>query len=459
MILYVVFLVIIRYMGTKLYIKTYGCQMNEYDSQKTLEILKQDPTVEETSNPEDADIILLNTCSIREKAEEKVYSELGRLRKLKIENPNLKIGVGGCVASQEGKNIFKRAPYVDLIFGPQTIHKVPSLLSKKNKIEAVDVSFPIEEKFDALPAPEATGTSSFVSIMEGCSKYCSFCVVPYTRGDEVSRKPEQIFDEVARLVEQGVSEIVFVGQNVNSYEYSFNGRMLRLSDLIEVTGSIDGVERIRYTTSHPLDMTDDLIEVYGHVPQLVSHLHLPVQSGSNSILTRMKRNYSRELYIDVIEKLKLVRPNIKVSSDFIVGFPGETDVDFQQTMDLIEEVQFDASFSFIYSARPGTPASKLHDATPLAEKKERLNILQNRMDELQTFYSDALAGTIQRCLVTGISRKNIKQLQARTECNRVVNFDFQNINILGKLVDINITKAYQRSLVGTILNSEELQSA
>ena len=459
MILYVVFLVIIRYMGTKLYIKTYGCQMNEYDSQKTLEILKQDPTVEETSNPEDADIILLNTCSIREKAEEKVYSELGRLRKLKIENPNLKIGVGGCVASQEGKNIFKRAPYVDLIFGPQTIHKVPSLLLKKNKIEAVDVSFPIEEKFDALPAPEATGTSSFVSIMEGCSKYCSFCVVPYTRGDEVSRKPEQIFDEVARLVEQGVSEIVFVGQNVNSYEYSFNGRMLRLSDLIEVTGSIDGVERIRYTTSHPLDMTDDLIEVYGHVPQLVSHLHLPVQSGSNSILTRMKRNYSRELYIDVIEKLKLVRPNIKVSSDFIVGFPGETDVDFQQTMDLIEEVQFDASFSFIYSARPGTPASKLHDATPLAEKKERLNILQNRMDELQTFYSDALEGTIQRCLVTGISRKNIKQLQARTECNRVVNFDFQNINILGKLVDINITKAYQRSLVGKILNSEELQSA
>ena len=459
MILYVVFLVIIRYMGTKLYIKTYGCQMNEYDSQKTLEILKQDPTVEETSNPEEADIILLNTCSIREKAEEKVYSELGRLRKLKIENPNLKIGVGGCVASQEGKNIFKRAPYVDLIFGPQTIHKVPSLLSKKNKIEAVDVSFPIEEKFDALPAPEATGTSSFVSIMEGCSKYCSFCVVPYTRGDEVSRKPEQIFDEVARLIEQGVSEIVFVGQNVNSYEYSFNGRMLRLSDLIEVTGSIDGVERIRYTTSHPLDMTDDLIEVYGHVPQLVSHLHLPVQSGSNRILTRMKRNYSRELYIDVIEKLKLVRPNIKVSSDFIVGFPGETDADFQQTMNLIEEVQFDASFSFIYSARPGTPASKLHDATPLAEKKERLNILQNRIDELQTFYSDALAGTIQRCLVTGISRKNIKQLQARTECNRVVNFDFQNINILGKLVDINITKAYQRSLVGTILNSEELQSA
>jgi tRNA-2-methylthio-N6-dimethylallyladenosine synthase len=445
-------------MGTKLYIKTYGCQMNEYDSQKTLEILKKDPSIEETSIPEEADIILLNTCSIREKAEEKVYSELGRLRKLKLKNPNLKIGVGGCVATQEGKNIFKRAPYVDLIFGPQTIHKVPSLLAKENKIEAVDVSFPIEEKFDALPEPEATGTSSFVSIMEGCSKYCSFCVVPYTRGDEVSRKPEQIFDEVARLIEQGVSEIIFVGQNVNSYQYTLDGRVLRLSDLIEVCGSIDGVHRIRYTTSHPLDMTDDLINVYSHVPQLVSHLHLPVQSGSNEILTKMKRNYSREQYIEIIEKLLIVRPNIKISSDFIVGFPGESSRDFQRTMDLIETVKFDASFSFIYSPRPGTPAAKLEDSTPLAEKKERLNILQTRVDELQTHYSNNLAGTIQRCLVTGVSKKNIDQLQARTECNRVVNFDFQNINILGKLVDINITQAYQRSLVGKVLNSEELQS-
>ena len=446
-------------MGTKLYIKTYGCQMNEYDSQKTLEILKQDPSIEETSIPEEADIILLNTCSIREKAEEKVYSELGRLRKLKLKNPNLKIGVGGCVASQEGKNIFKRAPYVDLIFGPQTIHKVPSLLAKENKIEAVDVSFPIEEKFDSLPEPEATGTSSFVSIMEGCSKYCSFCVVPYTRGDEVSRKPEQIFDEVARLIEQGVSEIIFVGQNVNSYQYTLDGRVLRLSDLIEVCGSIDGVHRIRYTTSHSLDMTDDLINVYSHVPQLVSHLHLPVQSGSNEILTKMKRNYSREQYIEIIEKLLIVRPNIKISSDFIVGFPGESSHDFQLTMDLIETVKFDASFSFIYSPRPGTPAAKLEDSTPLAEKKERLNILQTRVDELQTHYSNNLAGTIQRCLVTGVSKKNIHQLQARTECNRVVNFDFQNINILGKLVDINITQAYQRSLVGKVLNSEELQLA
>jgi tRNA-2-methylthio-N6-dimethylallyladenosine synthase len=438
-------------MGKKLYIKTYGCQMNEYDSQKTLEILKQDPSIEETKNPNEADIILLNTCSIREKAEEKVYSELGRLNKLKKINPQLKIGVGGCVATQEGKNIYKRAPFVDLIFGPQTIHKVPSLIKEENKINAVDVSFPIEEKFDSLPKPDATGVSSFVSIMEGCSKYCSFCVVPYTRGDEVSRKPEQIFDEVARLVEQGVSEIVFVGQNVNAYKFTLNGRIIGLSDLIEVCGSIHGVERIRYTTSHPLEMTDDLIDTYGHVPQLVSHLHLPVQSGSNEILTKMKRNYTREEYIEIIRKLRKVRPNIKISSDFIVGFPNESDYDFQLTMDLINEIEFDASFSFIYSARPGTPASQLEDSIPLQQKKERLYILQKRIDELQLSYSNELVQTIQRCLVTGVSKKDIKQLQARTECNRVVNFDFQNIDILGKLVDINITKAYQRSLAGQIL--------
>jgi len=438
-------------MGKKLYIKTYGCQMNEYDSQKTLEILKQDPSIEETKNPNEADIILLNTCSIREKAEEKVYSELGRLNKLKKINPQLKIGVGGCVATQEGRNIYKRAPFVDLIFGPQTIHKVPSLIKEENKINAVDVSFPIEEKFDSLPKPDATGVSSFVSIMEGCSKYCSFCVVPYTRGDEVSRKPEQIFDEVARLVEQGVSEIVFVGQNVNAYKFTLNGRIIGLSDLIEVCGSIHGVERIRYTTSHPLEMTDDLIDTYGHVPQLVSHLHLPVQSGSNEILTKMKRNYTREEYIEIIKKLRKVRPNIKISSDFIVGFPNESDYDFQLTMDLINEIEFDASFSFIYSARPGTPASQLEDSIPLQQKKERLYILQKRIDELQLSYSNELVQTIQRCLVTGVSKKDIKQLQARTECNRVVNFDFQNIDILGKLVDINITKAYQRSLAGQIL--------
>ena len=446
-------------MSTKLYIKTYGCQMNEYDSQKTLEILKQDSTIKETYDLYDADIILLNTCSIREKAEEKVYSELGRLKKLKEKNPKLKIGVGGCVATQEGKNIYKRAPYVDLIFGPQTIHKVPSLIKQENKIQAVDVSFPIEEKFDSLPAPEATGSTSFVSIMEGCSKYCSFCVVPYTRGDEVSRNPEQIFDEVARLIEQGVSEITFLGQNVNSYRYSFKGRMLGLSDLIEVCGAIEGVDRIRYTTSHPLDMTDDLIDVYGHVPQLVSHLHLPVQSGSNEILTKMKRNYSREDYLQIISKLRRARSNIKISSDFIVGFPNETNKDFQQTMDLIEKVQFDASFSFIYSPRPGTPASQLEDKTPPTKKKERLQILQDRIDYFQRRYSKELVGTIQRCLVTGVSKKDSKQLQARTECNRVVNFDFQNINILGKLVDINIMEAYSHSLAGKIFNPKERYSA
>lgn len=446
-------------MSTKLYIKTYGCQMNEYDSQKMLEILKKDSTIKETYDLFDADIILLNTCSIREKAEEKVYSELGRLNKLKQKNPKLKIGVGGCVATQEGKNIYKRAPYVDLIFGPQTIHKVPSLIKQENKIQAVDVSFPIEEKFDSLPAPEATGPTSFVSIMEGCSKYCSFCVVPYTRGDEVSRNPEQIFDEVARLIEQGVSEITFLGQNVNSYRYSFKGRMLGLSDLIEVCGAIEGVDRIRYTTSHPLDMTDDLIDVYGHVPQLVSHLHLPVQSGSNEILTKMKRNYSREDYLQIISKLRRARSNIKISSDFIVGFPNETNKDFQQTMDLIEKVQFDASFSFIYSPRPGTPASQLEDKTPPTKKKERLQILQDRIDYFQRRYSKELVGTIQRCLVTGVSKKDSKQLQARTECNRVVNFDFQNINILGKLVDINIMEAYSHSLAGKIFNPKERYSA
>ena len=445
----------------KLHIVTHGCQMNEYDSARMRDLLGESHQMVATDNPKDADVILLNTCSIREKAQEKVFHQLGRWKHLKEANPDLIIGVGGCVASQEGEAISKRAPFVDLIFGPQTLHRLPEMMEsrKADGTVVVDISFPEIEKFDRLPAPEADGASAFVSIMEGCSKYCSFCVVPYTRGDEISRKPEQIFDEVARLVEQGVTEIVFVGQNVNSYQYSFEGRILRLSDLIEVSGSINGVERIRYTTSHPLDMTEDLIAVYGHVPQLVSHLHLPVQSGSNNILTKMKRNYSRETYLEVIEKLLRVRPNIKISSDFIVGFPGETQNDFQHTMDLIDEVKFDASFSFIYSARPGTPASKLEDITPLAEKKERLNTLQARIDELQTHYSNSLEGTIQRCLVTGVSKKNINQLQARTECNRVVNFDFQNINILGKLVDINITQAYQRSLVGNILESKELQSA
>ena len=442
-------------MGTKLYIKTYGCQMNEYDSDKTVDILKERKGVEVTSHPEEADIILLNTCSIRDKAETKVYSELGRLNKLKEKNPNLKIGVGGCVATQEGSNIKKRAPYVDLIYGPQTLHRVSDLLEidTSKGIKAIDITFPIEEKFDSLPKPTTGGPSSYVAIMEGCSKYCSFCVVPYTRGDEVSRKPEQIFDEVARLAEQGVSEITFLGQNVNSYMMPFKGRILRLSDLIEIISHIDGIERIRYTTSHPLDMTEDLIEVYQYVPQLVSQLHLPVQSGSNRILEKMKRNYTIDIFTEAVNKIKSYRPDLRVSSDFIVGFPGETEKDFNQTMDLVNEIKFDSSFSFIYSKRPGTPASKLEDLTSIEEKKERLKTLQDQLNFYHRKHSKNMIGSIQRCLVTGIAKKSPEQLQARTECNRVVNFNFENISFIGKLVDIKITEALSYSLLGTLHNS------
>ena len=443
-------------MSNKLYIKTFGCQMNEYDSQKTVEILKEKKGMEITTNVEEADIILLNTCSIREKAEDKVYSELGRLNKLKINNPNIKIGVGGCVATQEGANITKRAPYVDLIYGPQTLHKVADLLDEKDKLKAIDITFPIEEKFDSLPIPTATSPSSFVAIMEGCSKYCSFCVVPYTRGDEVSRNPQQIFDEIARLVEQGTSEIVFVGQNVNSYKQVHDGRTLRLSDLIDIASNINGVERIRYTTSHPLDMTDDLIDIYKSVPQLANQLHLPVQSGSDRVLKAMKRNYTADYFRDIVSRVKKHRPNIKVTSDFIVGFPGETHDEFMETMKLIEDIQFDSSFSFIYSPRPGTPASILEDNISKEEKKERLNILQNRLNEIQRGFSKRMEGSIQRCLVTGISKKRLDQLQARTECNRVINFPFHNISFIGKLVDIKVEKALAYSLLGSLHNTKEL---
>jgi tRNA-2-methylthio-N6-dimethylallyladenosine synthase len=441
-------------MGTKLYIKTYGCQMNEYDSDKTADILKEKKGVELTNDVQEADIILLNTCSIRDKAESKVYSELGRLNKLKEKNPNLKIGVGGCVATQEGSNIKKRAPYVDLIYGPQTLHRVSDLLDidSQSGIKAIDITFPIEEKFDSLPNPSTSGPSSYVAIMEGCSKYCSFCVVPYTRGDEVSRKPEQIFDEVARLAEQGVTEITFIGQNVNSYKMPYKDRVLRLSDLIEIISHIDGIERIRYTTSHPLDMTDDLIEVYQYVPQLVSQLHLPVQSGSNRILEKMKRNYTIDLFLDAVERIKSYRPDLRVSSDFIVGFPGETDHDFQQTMSLVNEVKFDSSFSFIYSKRPGTPASKLEDNTSQDEKKERLKILQEQLNHYHRQHSRSMVGSIQRCLVTGLAKKSPEQLQARTECNRVINFNLENISFIGKLVDIEVTEALSYSLLGTLHN-------
>tara|TARA_B100001559_G_scaffold264835_1_gene230788 strand:+ start:497 stop:1792 length:1296 start_codon:yes stop_codon:yes gene_type:complete len=430
--------------------------MNEYDSQKTVEILQNKKDMEVTANAEEADIILLNTCSIREKAEDKVYSELGRLNKLKIKNPNIKIGVGGCVATQEGSNITKRAPYVDLIYGPQTLHKVSDLLDEDDKLKAIDITFPIEEKFDSLPEPTATSPSSFVAIMEGCSKYCSFCVVPYTRGDEVSRKAQQIFDEIARLVEQGSSEIVFVGQNVNSYKQVHEGRTLRLSDLIDIASNINGVERIRYTTSHPLDMTNDLIEIYGSVPQLANQLHLPVQSGSDRILKAMKRNYTADSYREIIKKVKKIRPTIKVTSDFIVGFPGETHDEFLETMQLIEDIQFDSSFSFIYSPRPGTPASVLKDDVTKDEKKNRLSLLQGRLNEIQRGFSKEMIGSIQRCLVTGISKKRLDQLQARTECNRVINFPFQNIGFIGKLVDIKVEEALAYSLLGTLHNNKEL---
>ena len=428
--------------------------MNEYDSDKTVDILKEKKGVELTSNVKEADIILLNTCSIRDKAESKVYSELGRLNKLKEKNPNLKIGVGGCVATQEGSNIKKRAPYVDLIYGPQTLHRVSDLLDidPQKGIKAIDITFPIEEKFDSLPSPSSGGPSSYVAIMEGCSKYCSFCVVPYTRGDEVSRKPEQIFDEVARLAEQGVSEITFIGQNVNSYKMPYKDRILRLSDLIEIISHIDGIERIRYTTSHPLDMTDDLIEVYQYVPQLVSQLHLPVQSGSNKILEKMKRNYTTDIFLNAVARIKSFRPDLRVSSDFIVGFPGETEGDFQQTMQLVNEVKFDSSFSFIYSKRPGTPASKLEDNTSLEEKKERLKKLQDQLNHYHREHSSSMVGTIQRCLVTGLAKKSPEQLQARTECNRVINFDLENIRFIGKLVDIEVTEALSYSLLGTLHN-------
>ena len=375
-------------------------------------------------------------------------------RNYQEKNPNLKIGVGGCVATQEGSNIKKRAPYVDLIYGPQTLHRVSDLLDidPQKGIKAIDITFPIEEKFDSLPSPSSGGPSSYVAIMEGCSKYCSFCVVPYTRGDEVSRKPEQIFDEVARLAEQGVSEITFIGQNVNSYKMPYKDRILRLSDLIEIISHIDGIERIRYTTSHPLDMTDDLIEVYQYVPQLVSQLHLPVQSGSNKILEKMKRNYTIDIFLNAVARIKSFRPDLRVSSDFIVGFPGETEDDFQQTMQLVNEVKFDSSFSFIYSKRPGTPASKLEDNTSLDEKKERLKKLQDQLNHYHREHSSSMVGTIQRCLVTGLAKKSPEQLQARTECNRVINFDLENIRFIGKLVDIEVTEALSYSLLGTLHN-------
>ncbi|MGB1091406.1 MAG: tRNA (N6-isopentenyl adenosine(37)-C2)-methylthiotransferase MiaB [Oceanobacter sp.] len=441
----------------KLYIKTHGCQMNEYDSSRMADMLGESHEMVLTDRPEDADVILLNTCSIREKAQEKVFHELGRWKSLKSENPDLKIGVGGCVASQEGDAIIKRAPHVDMVFGPQTLHRLPAMVEKASSaIQVVDVTFPEIEKFDHLPAPKVTGCSAFVSIMEGCSKYCTFCVVPYTRGEEVSRPLKDVLAEVESLAAQGVREINLLGQNVNAYRgQTVDDDIADLAELISQVAEIEGIDRIRYTTSHPVEFTERLIDVYAEVPELVSHLHLPVQSGSNRILSAMKRGHEIDMYIEKIRKLRSLRPDISISSDFIVGFPGETEEDFQDTMNLIQEIGFDTSFSFIYSARPGTPASNLEDDTPESVKKERLHILQARILQHAQQISRRMVGREETILVTGVSKKDPGELQGRTENNRVVNFKHHDHDLIGKFVRVQIEDAYPNSLRGLLLNPEQ----
>lgn len=438
----------------KLYIKTYGCQMNEYDSSRISDVLADSHDLELTTNPEEADVLLLNTCSIREKAQEKVFSQLGRWKNWKNDKPDLVIGVGGCVASQEGAAIQKRAPYVDMVFGPQTIHRLPEMLSSVSDThkKVVDISFPEIEKFDCMPEPKADGPSAFVSIMEGCSKYCSFCVVPYTRGEEVSRPFDDVLAEVAGLAAQGVREVNLLGQNVNAYRgamYSAENEneMADLALLIHYVAAIDGIDRIRFTTSHPMEFNDDLVEVYANVPELVSFLHLPVQSGSDNILAAMKRGHTAEQYKDIIRRLKIARPDISISSDFIIGFPGETDEEFAETMKLINEVGFDHSFSFIYSARPGTPAAVLFDSTTDLIKKHRLGILQNVIASNSMVINDAMIGTVQSVLVDSVSNKNDDQVSGRTENNRIVNF-VGDKDLLGRFADVKITQAWRTSLQG-----------
>ncbi|QFT56095.1 tRNA (N6-isopentenyl adenosine(37)-C2)-methylthiotransferase MiaB [Microbulbifer sp. THAF38] len=442
----------------KLYIKTHGCQMNEYDSARMRDLLGESHAMVPTDDPEEADVLLVNTCSIREKAQEKLFHQLGRWRRLKEKNPELVIGVGGCVASQEGEAIAKRAPYVDLIFGPQTLHRLPEMMEtkeQKNGVVVVDISFPEIEKFDRLPQPEADGATAFVSIMEGCSKYCTFCVVPYTRGEEVSRPVADVLEEVAHLAEQGVREVNLLGQNVNAYRAAgVDGQEVDFAELITYVAAIDGIDRIRYTTSHPVEFSDALIDVYAQVPELVSHLHLPVQSGSDRILMAMKRGHTALEYKSKIRRLKKIRPDICLSSDFIVGFPGETDRDFEATMNLIQEVGFDLSFSFIYSPRPGTPAADLPDDTPEEVKKERLQLLQNRINQQAQAIARHMVGNTERVLVTGVSKKDPGQLQGRTENNRVVNFRADDLALIGKFADVLIEEALPNSLRGTLITSE-----
>ena len=448
-------------MGNKLYIKTHGCQMNEYDSSRMADVLVDSHRLELTQDPEAADVLLLNTCSIREKAQEKVFSELGRWKELKDARPQLVIGVGGCVASQEGEAIRARAPYVDIVFGPQTLHRLPAMLDAARRAQqpVIDITFPEIEKFDCLPAPRADGPTAFVSIMEGCSKYCSFCVVPYTRGEEVSRPFDDILAEVVALAEQGVREVTLLGQNVNAYRGEmYDGEVADLGLLISYVAAVDGIGRIRYTTSHPLEMNDSLLQAHADVPELVGHLHLPVQSGSDRVLALMKRNHTALEYKSIIRRLREARPGISLSSDFIIGFPGETDADFEHTMALIEAVGFDHSFSFIYSQRPGTPAADLPDDVPLAVKKQRLARLQQRISDMAAGISATMIGNIERVLVEKPSRKRVDQLSGRTGNNRVVNFDADPA-LIGQFVDVRITEALPNSLRGELVMAAARQKA
>jgi len=444
-------------MPGKLYIKTFGCQMNEYDSTKMVDVLRESHGLERTDTPEEADILLLNTCSVREKAQEKVFSQLGRWKTWKQDKPGLIIGVGGCVASQEGEAITKRAPYVDLVFGPQTLHRLPAMIeeARGGQISVVDISFPEIEKFDHLPAPRKEGPTAFVSIMEGCSKYCSFCVVPYTRGEEISRPLDDVVAEAAQLAEAGVREVNLLGQNVNGYRgETHDGQVADLATLIYYIAAIDGLDRIRYTTSHPLEFNERLIQAYADVPKLASYLHLPVQSGSDRILSLMKRGYTSLEYKQKIRRLKAVRPDISLSTDIIVGFPGETERDFQATMDLVEEVGFDQSFSFIYSPRPGTPAAAFPDDVTREEKLVRLNSLQDRINGQALAIGESMVGTVQRVLVERVSVKNKREVAGKTENNRWVNFQAEP-DIIGCFVNVIITEALPNSLRGRLQMKSE----
>ncbi|RCS58706.1 tRNA (N6-isopentenyl adenosine(37)-C2)-methylthiotransferase MiaB [Parvibium lacunae] len=447
-------------MTKKLYIKTFGCQMNEYDSDKMVDVLNATEPLEKTDNPEEADFILFNTCSVREKAQEKVFSDLGRIKHLKQRNPDLVIGVGGCVASQEGAVIVQRAPYVDVVFGPQTLHRLPDLIEQKRRSgkSQVDISFPEIEKFDNLPPARVEGPSAFVSIMEGCSKYCSYCVVPYTRGEEVSRPLEDVLAEITALTQQGVKEVNLLGQNVNAYlGATAEGDTADFTLLLELVAALPGIERIRFTTSHPKEFTPRLIDAYARIPQLVGHLHLPLQAGSDRVLAAMKRGYTVLEYKSIIRKLRAIRPTLSLSTDIIVGFPGETEADFEKTMQVVAELDFDQSFSFVYSKRPGTPAADLPDDTPPAEKLARLQRLQAHINANAQRISQAMVGTVERVLVEGLSSRNPAELAGRTENNRVVNFVAPR-RLIGQMVPMRITQALTNTLRGEVLLRAENDS-